>query len=194
MYLSDTSFTMPKNRSRYAILGALTIRPMSGYDIRQFFSQSVSHFWDESYGQIYPILKGLHSEGLVSQVKRPRDSRRVAYRITPQGRAALADWLSETVDPIPGRTEILLKLFFVRNAPPNTASKLITHYREKHEELLALYTRMSKDLAAKHAGDPNLPGWLTTLSFGSHVSRALLEWCDEAEKSFRRRQTKQSRG
>lgn len=65
---------MAKNRSRYAILGALTIRPMSGYDIRQFFAKSVSHFWDESYGQIYPILKGLHSEGLVSPVKRGRGS------------------------------------------------------------------------------------------------------------------------
>ena len=178
---------MAENRSRFAILGALTIRPMSGYDIRQFFAQSVSHFWDESYGQIYPMLKALHSAGLVSPVKRPRESRRIAYQITERGRAALAAWLSEPVDPVPGRTEILLKLFFIREAPPKTAKKLLANYRERHKVLLARYTAMSAGLAAEYPHNPNLSNWLVTLSFGAHVSRALLEWCDEADDTLSRR-------
>ena len=50
---------MRESRSRYAVLGALTIAPMSGYDLRAFFDQSVRFFWNESYGQIYPELRRL---------------------------------------------------------------------------------------------------------------------------------------
>ena len=178
---------MAENRSRYAILGALTLKPMSGYDIRQFFAQSVSHFWDESYGQIYPMLKALHSAGLVSPVKRSRESRRIVYQITERGRAELAEWLSEPVVPVPGRNEILLKLFFIRAAPPKTARKLLANYRERHKELLARYTAISAGLTADHSNNPNLSSWLVTLSFGSHISRALLEWCDEADATLSRR-------
>jgi DNA-binding PadR family transcriptional regulator len=178
---------MAENRSRYAILGALTLRPMSGYDIRQFFAQSVSHFWAESYGQIYPMLKELHSAGLVSPIKRARESRRIAYQITERGRAALTAWLSEPVDPVPGRTEILLKLFFVRAAPPKTARKLLAHYRERHKELLTRYEAISARLKADYPHNPNLSSWLVTLSFGQHISRALLDWCDEADEALSRR-------
>lgn len=172
---------MMENRSRYAILGALSLRPMSGYDIKQFFAKSVSYFWQESYGQIYPMLKALHAAGLVAPVKLPGGSRRIVYRITTRGSAALAEWLSEPVEPTPGRTEILLKLFFVRAAPPKTAKKLIAHYRAKHHELLGRYESIATELRATLKDNPNLPAWLVTLSFGSHVSRALLDWCDEAE-------------
>ena len=40
-----------------ALLGLLSLRPMSGYDIRQVISESIGYFWSESYGQIYPGLE-----------------------------------------------------------------------------------------------------------------------------------------
>ena len=50
---------MRDDTSRYAVLGMLSIRPMSGYDIKQAIGESVVHFWDESYGRIYPSLQRL---------------------------------------------------------------------------------------------------------------------------------------
>ena len=35
---------------RYAILGMLSIEPMSGYEIRQTMQQSTENFWAESDG------------------------------------------------------------------------------------------------------------------------------------------------
>ena len=46
------------------LLGLLTIEPMSGYDLGQTIRASVGHFWNESYGQIYPNLKKLAAAGL----------------------------------------------------------------------------------------------------------------------------------
>ncbi len=52
--------------SSEVLLGLLTIEPMSGYDLGQLIRISVGHFWRESYGQIYPNLKKLASDGLVT--------------------------------------------------------------------------------------------------------------------------------
>ena len=56
-----------RSTSRYALLGMLSIRPMSGYDIKKLIEASISNFWTESYGQIYPILKTLVAEKLVTR-------------------------------------------------------------------------------------------------------------------------------
>jgi PadR family transcriptional regulator AphA len=54
----------------FAILGLLSIEPMSGYDIRRNLDESLSYFWSESYGQIYPSLKKLEASRLIAPVRR----------------------------------------------------------------------------------------------------------------------------
>jgi DNA-binding PadR family transcriptional regulator len=55
---------MTQNRTKYAILGILALAPQTGYELKQFIERSLSAFWQESYGQLYPTLKLLVSEGL----------------------------------------------------------------------------------------------------------------------------------
>ena len=31
---------------KHALLGILTVRPMTGYELKQFFDSSVQHFWN----------------------------------------------------------------------------------------------------------------------------------------------------
>jgi len=72
----------------YAVLGMLSLAPMSGYDIRKESEQSIGYFWSESYGQIYPALRELKAEGLIR--RRPGKSGgnrdRQVYEITERGR------------------------------------------------------------------------------------------------------------
>lgn len=189
---------MPENRTRYAVLGALTVEPMSGYDLKRFFEQGVSFFWTESYGQIYPILKQLKIEGLVvdagekteaaTRTGVPAHPRRAVYTVTPAGREALARWLAEPAEPQGGRRlEILLKLFFARQGgdrAAESARRLVADFRANHAALLATYTATEARLRAEHAAHPDLPFWLLTLSYGEHVSRALVAWCDAAGRTL----------
>src|SRR5207244_7584723 len=105
----------PDRRSTpYAILGMLSFRPMSGYDIRKEAMSSIGHFWNESYGQIYPALGRLAAQGLarrraVRGIGRPD---RQVYEITRQGMAVLRRRLAEPPRTAPIRHELLLKLFF----------------------------------------------------------------------------------
>jgi hypothetical protein len=103
------------------------------------------------------------------------------YAITAAGREALARWLSEPAEPQAGRRlEILLKLFFARQGGPDAAARLVADFRTQHAGLLATYAATGTRLRADHAAHPDLPFWLLTLSYGEHVSRALVAWCDAA--------------
>ena len=104
-----------ENKSKYAVMGVLSICPASGYDIKKFMECSTSNFWNESYGQIYPILKQLVEEGLAARHAEKQEGKpeKYIYTLTEQGKEGLRDWLSESVESGVDRNELLLKLFLV---------------------------------------------------------------------------------
>ncbi|HLL70167.1 MAG TPA: PadR family transcriptional regulator [Pyrinomonadaceae bacterium] len=173
---------MRETKSRYAILGMLSIAPMSGYDIKKRVEQSVSNFWTESYGQIYPILKSLVAEKLVTKTveKGAGKPDRHVYALTERGREELQRWLAEGVTPKAERNELLLKLFFGEEVTCATNISHIEQYRELQRGLLERYKAIEKEIKAEYADNSNLPYWLLTVSYGRHVSQALLDWCDES--------------
>ncbi len=56
------------NTTIYIILGLLEHEDLSGYDIKKKIDYMISHFWDVGYGQIYPTLKTLEAEGLITKI------------------------------------------------------------------------------------------------------------------------------
>ncbi len=142
-----------ENKSKYAVMGALSICPASGYDIKKFMECSTSNFWNESYGQIYPILKQLVEEGLAASHTEKQEGKpeKYIYTLTEQGKEGLRDWLSESVESSVERNELLLKLFFGAHIP-----------LEKNKEHVQ-----------------TLSYRLLTVRYGIHRCRAMLTWCDE---------------
>ena len=53
--MNDPLFSALEN----AILGLLTLKPMSGYEIKQLFDKSISFLWRVHMSQIYPALARL---------------------------------------------------------------------------------------------------------------------------------------
>ena len=87
----------------YAILGFLNYRPLSGYDLKKVFDNSVRHFWPADQSQIYRTLAKLAEQGHVEQeivrgLDRPD---RKEYRITP-GRPGRAAHLATQSPPLTG--------------------------------------------------------------------------------------------
>lgn len=167
------------NRSRYAILGALALRPMSGYDLRAFFARNLGFFWNESYGQIYPMLRALTAEGAVAPDADAATGRRKPYRITEYGRAELAAWLAAPVVHEVSRVEILLKLFFARFGEPSAFARHLAAFEAEHVARLAAYAAVEARLADELADRPDVAYWLAAVSYGRHLSDALLAWSAE---------------
>jgi PadR family transcriptional regulator, regulatory protein AphA len=171
-----------ENRSQYAVLGLLTWGPMSGYALKKASEQSLGNFWNESYGQIYPILKRLAAEGLAttSVEKQAGKPDRCVYALTDKGRRALQRWLRKPAEQEVGRIEILLKVFFGRHIALADNVRQLQRLQTYQRQLLQKFEAMEGRLKAEHADNPDLPYWLMTISYGRHVCQARLHWGDEA--------------
>lgn len=170
-----------ENKSKYAVLGMLALRPMSGYDIKKGFEKGMGNFWRESYGQIYPILKSLVKAGLaVKQVEEQTGKPdKHIYAITPEGQEELVNWLRKPVDPELLRIEILLKLYYGRQITLAENVSHVAQYRERYHELDERLKGIEQHLKAGQAANPNLEYFLVTLSYGRHMAKAITDWCDE---------------
>lgn len=169
-----------ESKTRYAILGALTLEPMSGYQIKEVIGRSIGHFWSEGYGQIYPTLKQLASAGLVTSRVEPGRGKpdRHVYTLTTTGWDELRRWLARPAESMQaGRSELLLKLFFGRHAAGGTNLEHVRRHREMLSALITQYEAIAVELDAE--SDPDQPYWLITLRHGLHVARASLAWCEE---------------
>ncbi|MEA4906373.1 MAG: PadR family transcriptional regulator [Anaerolineaceae bacterium] len=83
---------------RYALLGFLSWRPFSGYDLKKMIAHSSAFYWSGNNNQIYRTLIQLHQEGLVSQEIQLQDSlpAKKLYSITDAGQEALHAWALAT--------------------------------------------------------------------------------------------------
>src|SRR5438270_4197590 len=80
---------------QFAILGMVSLRPMTGYEIKQSYQRGPANFMPISYGQIYPILKKLAGAGLVVGKLEAGGRERHRYSITAEGRRQMKVWLTE---------------------------------------------------------------------------------------------------
>ncbi len=80
---------------KYAILGLLSWRSLTGYDLKKMFADSVALYWSGNNNQIYRTLVDLHEEGLVTQEIQQQDNypARKIYSITEKGISRLKKWV-----------------------------------------------------------------------------------------------------
>lgn len=52
-----------KNLLKYILLGLITEKPKTGYDLKKEFDTEIGEFWSVKHSQIYLELKRLEKEG-----------------------------------------------------------------------------------------------------------------------------------
>lgn len=171
-----------KNKTRYAILGVLSIKPCTGYDIKKFCDQTISHFWNENFGHIYPVLKQLLEEKLISLNNLEADDRRKLYSITEEGKNEFYDWLIQPPQIIPPRSELLLKLSFGNHIPIENVLTMLEEVKERNAKSLKEYLQMEASYLANEAAkkDPAYPYWLISLNLGIMNAETAVKWSTEA--------------
>jgi DNA-binding PadR family transcriptional regulator len=166
------------SRTDIAVLGALSVQPMSGYAVRAAITATLGHFWSESFGQIYPALARLEAAGLVRAAGDGRTSGRV-FEITAAGLERLRALLAEPDEPAPPRNGLLLRLFFGRLLGPAVCRDLVLDVRDRATAALTTYAALRREIET----DPdqgNRAYFLITVAAGEHGARAQLGWADEA--------------
>jgi DNA-binding PadR family transcriptional regulator len=121
---------------RSMILGFLMDGRMTGYELKKKFSMSFSFFSGLSYGSIYPALKGMEEEGLITLKVEIQDGspNRKVYSITDAGRETFLAVLRAPFDLDRPKNSFLMRLFFfVHLSPEERLSAAMTHLESVKE-------------------------------------------------------------
>jgi PadR family transcriptional regulator, regulatory protein AphA len=102
----------------YAILGHLSLRRWTAYELSRSINRSLRWFWSRAESRIYAEVNRLADQGLVTAHRTAVGARpRTTYAITAKGRRALADWLAAPSDGPAGfvlHFESLLRVHLAR--------------------------------------------------------------------------------
>lgn len=159
-------------QTELAVLGALSVEPMTGYAVRAAITSTLGHFWSESFGQIYPTLARLQAEGLVRKEDGP-------FAITPAGRARLRELLAEPIDRTPPRNGLLLRLFFGRTLGPDASVDLLRDARAEALSTLATLAGIRAEVESE-TDNPDRAYFLVTIAAGEATARAQVEWAEDS--------------
>ena len=167
---------------KHAVLGFLSIAPMSGYDLRKHMEESVAHFWPADQAQIYRTLGHLAADGLVSVETIPQEGKpdRREHSITDAGLAELDSWLAAPVEYVPSREVFLVRLFFVGRLGTDRVRAVLEERAAEARELAAVLEQTG-EAARQAVAQPDLETRLrlATLANGLVHARAELEWAED---------------
>jgi len=174
-----------RNKTKFVILGLLTIAPLSGYGIKSLIDKSITYFWSESNGQIYPTLNLLLKEKLIILKERQSVGKKIRniYTITKQGTIELKKWLNTLAEKNIHRDETLLKLFFGGASSIKESIKHLQTRKKEIEKNLKNYHLIQKMIQTQEDSPHNIY-WLICLRNGLISAKADLKWCKESIKTL----------
>jgi DNA-binding PadR family transcriptional regulator len=132
---------------RTLCLGILTKGEATGYEIKKILETKYSHFFDASYGSIYPALNKLTKDGLITRVTTPQSGRpdKKVYSISAAGRMAFLDALQTLPGPDRVRSEFLAVMAFAELLPARHLSLLLDQRIAQYETLIAEFFTCEDD-------------------------------------------------
>jgi len=122
----------------HIILGALK-SPQSGYDLKRWFDEVFSFFWNADQSQIYRTITRLSEQGLITgkAVASALGPDKRVYRATAKGKAELRRWLNDGPVPAAQRTAIYAQLIFLANLPDEEAATFLDAMKSDADQMVA---------------------------------------------------------
>ncbi|MDD2921872.1 MAG: PadR family transcriptional regulator [Anaerolineales bacterium] len=174
----------------HAILGFLEYQPMTGYDLKKFFDQSVAHFWSAAQSHIYKALETLEKDGFVESqiIQGEGKPNRKQYQITEEGRSELHRWV---VTPLPlaaTREAWLIQIFFSHASSNEEIIELLKARANNIREMLeAFHTQIPASVeenSAREGMTRMSQLWKLTADYGADYYKSELAWLDKTIKKI----------
>jgi PadR family transcriptional regulator, regulatory protein AphA len=156
----------------FILLGALE-EPRSGYELKQWFDEVFSFFWNADQSQIYRTINRLADQGLVTGKDAPSPigpDKRV-YRTTAKGKAELKRWLKDGPVSPAQRTAIYAQLIFLARMPDADAMQFLVAMKTQADGLVAALERAPDD-DAPHSDEERRIAFFNHASLGLGLARA----------------------
>jgi DNA-binding PadR family transcriptional regulator len=180
----------------YALLGLISLAPMSGYDVHRAFDTTPLAHFSSSLGAIYPALRRLERRGLLkARLDRATEANpRRVFSITAAGEAALQAWVRRPVtrEELIGTGRPLLR--FGLAGGRLTRTEAVTYLREWGRVLDAYLEELRGHQAAMEAQPPVRPHSMLALEHGIWGFECQRRWIDYAIAQVRSRKPDRRRG
>ncbi|MGN6578230.1 MAG: PadR family transcriptional regulator [Nocardioides sp.] len=166
----------------YALLGLLSLRSWTTYELAQQMGRSLDRIWPRAESKLYEEPKKLVAHGLArARPERVGQRPRTRYAITARGRRALRRWLAEPGEGPVLEAEQLLQLLFAHQGSRADALATLAAARawavEQNADNLAVarsYFAGEGEFQAHAAQNLLVGGFLTELY------RLVAQWADWA--------------
>ena len=141
----------------YAILGLISLQPLTGYEIKKIFENTPNLPWAGNNNQIYTTLVELHRRGWLEREVHAQEDHpaRKIYSITVAGQAALLSWVGTEPELPQQRHAFLIQLVWAGGLPAGALDALLARYEE--EVLMQLRTLTAQPDPAYR---PERPGYI----------------------------------
>ncbi len=168
----------------HAILGFLSYRPFSGYDLKRIFDNSVRHFWSADQSQIYRTLGRLTENGFtnIEVIKQSDRPDKKIYHITPHGKDELIHWLQGPFPNAQPHSGPLVQVFFSGKLSDEEVLARFEDAARIFRETLTRYEAVPKvveEYIRMVASEREAYFWMLTLELGVSTMKAQLEWAEK---------------
>jgi DNA-binding PadR family transcriptional regulator len=165
---------------RHALLALLSEGPKYGLQLRQEFEARTGEVWPLNVGQVYTTVQRLERDGLVESDDAEEPGPQKTFRISEEGRAELAAWLSTPpADEVPPRDELVIKVLIALRLPGVEVARILQTHRKHLIETMRRYTRLKEE-----AADDDI-GLLLVADAELFRLEAIVRWLDAADARLR---------
>ena len=166
----------------HAILGFVDYQPMSGYDLKKYFDQSVAHFWSATQSHIYKALEQLEKDGMVESeiIAQEGKPNRKQYKITDAGKAELRRWTSTPLPVEAKREAWLIQVFFAHNNSNEEIASLFENRIQRLQASLSQIQTVQKNIDEQYKQKGRLQSlWQLTLDYGMDYYQNEIQWLEK---------------
>lgn len=123
------------------ILGFLSWKPLSGYDLKKMLSTSDIFYWSGNNNQVYKSLLELQKYGLVTYHVQPQESlpAKKVYSITENGLAELQKYLLEMPEVPELHKNFLIQLAWCDALSDGELIELLERYESEVEQRMKVH-------------------------------------------------------
>jgi DNA-binding PadR family transcriptional regulator len=171
----------------YAVLGLLSLRSWTGYELAQQGRRSLRFVWPKEDSVLYEEPRRLVARGLASAVRERNGGRfRNRYEITDEGRQALREWLREPSSPPRIELEAGLRLLFADQGDREDALRAGATLRSWAQEHI---DSLNEILRQYQAGQAPFPDRLHISALGARFTsdffHAITDFANFAEEEIK---------
>lgn len=123
----------------YAILGMLSYKPLTGYELKKMMQESPIMYWSGNNNQIYKSLLKLNNEGYVTSevFHQDRSPSKKIYTVTEAGLAELKQWTLTMPEAPETRNTFLIQLAWTAQLNNRELEMQLDRYEQEVKSLIA---------------------------------------------------------